>query len=303
MHYVHRYRIRTLERMVIIFILFSLLFLFLIFFFIGKKKGMFEPDYRIITLLNEGYGLTPGTIVKLAGIEVGTVELVDFTPENKVEVVMKIRKKFQEKIRRNSIVSITREGLAGEKFLNVTLGSVDSLILENGDRIDAHPVVEITDLVQKITPTLEYIEKISNNVFQISEKLVSPEAEFSTILNNVQEITAELKEGKGSLGYLLKDERKLYSDAKEMFKFSKNILKNLENASENLKISAGQTPAAMVKVQETIEEAKSTLEEVKKVVTAAQKHWLLRSYIKEDETRKKKEPAQKKETPETKEIK
>lgn len=284
MHYVHRYRIKTLEKIVAFFVIFALVFLLVIFFFVGKKRGMFEANYRIRTILNEGYGLTPGTIVKLAGIEVGTVESVDFTPENKVEVIMKIRKKFQEKIRNNSLISIAREGLAGEKFLNITLGSVDSLILEDGDKISAHLAVEITDLAQKIAPILEDIEKISNNIYQISEKLVSPNAELSTVMKNIQEITTELKEGKGSLGYLLKDERKLYGDAEELFKISRNILRNLENASENLKV---QTQTTMTRVQETIEEAKKTIEEVKKVAIAAQRHWLLRGYVQKDETRKK----------------
>jgi phospholipid/cholesterol/gamma-HCH transport system substrate-binding protein len=297
MHYIHRYSIKTLEKIITFFVLFSLIFLLLTFFFVGKKKGMFEQDYRIRTILNEGYGLTPGTIVKLAGIEVGTVDSVNFTPENKVEVVMKIRKKFQEKIRNNSIVSIAREGLAGEKFLNITLGAVDSPILENEDKISAHMAVEITDIAQKITPTLEYIEKISDNIFQITEKLVSPEGELSIVLKNIREITTELNEGKGSIGYLLKDDRKMYKNAEEVFSTTKRILGNLEMASQNLEKSAAQAPPTVTKVQETIEEAKKTVEEVKKLIIAAQKHWLLRGYVQEDETRKKEELPPKKETP------
>ncbi len=297
MHYVHRYSIKTLEKIIAFFVLISLIFLLLAFFFVGKKRGMFEKDYRLRTILNEGYGLTPGTIVKLAGIEVGTVDSVNFTPENKVAVVMKIRKKFQEKIRSNSSVSITREGLAGDKFLNITLGAINSAVLEDEDRITAHIAVEITDLAQKITPTLEYIEKISDNIYQITEKLVAPQGELSVVLKNIQDITTELKEGKGTIGYLLKDDRKMYNHVEELFGTTKNILANLEMASQNLEKSAAQAPPTVTKVQETIEEAKKTIEEVKKLVVAAQKHWLLRGYIQEDETRKKEESAPKKEIP------
>lgn len=283
MHYVHRYRTQILEKIVAFFIFFSLIFLLLIFFFVGKKKGMFEQDYRIRTLLNEGYGLTPGTVVKLAGIEVGRVESVGFNPENKVEVVMKIRKKFKEKIRINSIVSISREGLAGEKFLNITLGSVDSPILGDGDRILAHPALEISDLADKITPTIENIEKISNNLVQITEKLASPTGELATTLKSIQDITNDLRQGKGSLGSLIRDDKRLYKDLEAVLKLSRKIAKNLEDTTASLKSSAAETPKTVEKINATVDETKKLVEDARKVVDAAKKHWLIRGYVAETE--------------------
>jgi len=288
MHYVHRYRIQTLEKIIVFFVLLALVFIFLIFFFVGRKKGMFEQDYRIKTLLNEGYGLTPGTVVKLAGIEVGTVESVGFNPENKIEVAMKIRKKFQQKIRSNSIVSISREGLAGEKFLNITLGSVDSSVLEDGNRILARTAVEISDLADKITPTIENIEKISSNLIEITEKLASPTGELATTLRSIQDITTDLKQGKGSLGSLIRDDKKLYKDIEAILKLSKRIAKNLEDTTASLKSSAAETPKTVEKINLTVEETKKLVEDARTVIDAAKKHWLIRGYV--EETEKKKEP-------------
>lgn len=292
MHYVHRFRIQILERIVVFFVFLALVFIFLVFFFVGKKKGMFEQDYRIRTLLNEGYGLTPGTVVKLAGIEVGRVESVGFNPENKVEVVMKIRKKFKEKIRINSIVNISREGLAGEKFLNITLGSVDSPILGDGDRIFAHSALEISDLADKITPTIENIEKISNNLVQITEKLASPTGELATTLKSIQDITNDLRQGKGSLGSLIRDDKRLYKDLEAVLKLSRKIAKNLEDATASLKSSAAETPKTVEKINVTVDETKKLVEDARKVVDAAKKHWLIRGYVEEAE---KKEEAPKEE--------
>lgn len=282
MHYIHRYSLKTLEKIVAFFIFFSLISFLLIFFVIGKKKGMFEPEYRLTTLLNEGYGLTPGTIVKLAGIEVGAVESVNFTPENKVEVVIKIRKKFQEKIRSNSVVGITREGLAGEKFLNITLGSMDSSILENGDKIRTHTAVEITDLADKITPTIEHIEKISANLVEITEKLISPSGELAITLKNIQDITTDIKEGKGSLGSLIRDDKRLYKDIDALLKLSKKIAKNLEETTISLKTSAAETPKTVEKINSTIDETKKLVEDARQIVDAAKKHWLIRGYVEEE---------------------
>lgn len=302
MHYIHRFKPKTIEKIVGGFVFLAIIFLLAIFFFVGQKKAFFEKEYRIHAVFDEGYGLFPGVVVKLAGMEVGKVESMDFNPENKIEVILRIREKFKEKIRQDSIVSIVREGLAGDKFLNISVGSPISPRIEEGEIIQARQIVEITDLAQKITPTLEYVEKISHNIYQVTERLASPSGELSVVLKNIKEITTELNEGKGSIGYLLKDDRKLYKDAEEAFGTTKKILSNLEMASQNLEKSAAQTPPAMTKVQETIEEAKMTIEEVKKLVVAAQKHWLLRGYL-EDATRKKEESTPKKETPQPAEKK
>ena len=76
-----------------VFVIIGTLFIITAFYFIGNKQNLFGSTLRISAKFYNVGGLMKGNNVRFAGIDVGTVELVEIINDTAVNVVMIIEKK------------------------------------------------------------------------------------------------------------------------------------------------------------------------------------------------------------------
>lgn len=266
MHYVHKFKRSTIEKIVGWFVIFSVLAVIAVLVGLGIRNKIFEKEYRLAAVIREGYGIRSGTPVKLAGIDVGEVVDIGFNEENKIKVIMKINKRFQQKIRQDSKSIISSSGLVGDKFINMTVGTMAAPILADGDNIPMIEPVEMGDLGARLNTIINQVEDILSQTYGIVHKLNSSSiGELDATLKNVRKISADIKDSK--MLSLVNDE--------DAFKSVKDSVSKLNMTMENLKKSSDNVPGIVAKVDSMVDEAN-------KVVKALQKHWLIRAYIKED---------------------
>lgn len=171
---------------------------------LGGRLGIFAETYPLYTAMPSVSGLQSGAPVRLAGVNVGTVNEVRFIEggirdslnqrflraygdslgERAVLVRFAVNEQVREKITRSSRAKTGTVGLLGDKYLD----------LEVGDPRD--PALEAGDLVLNERP-IDY-EGLIARAAEGVEELVSS-------LEGAREIIASVNRGEGTLGRLIND--------------------------------------------------------------------------------------------------
>ena len=110
--------------------------------------GMFRPKYRIQMFVPEAEGVRVGASVRLEGMPVGSVSSVGLAnnpadPTRRIEVVLRIEKRFQNMIRDDSTASLITGGPLGDRYISVQRG-INGPTINSGGEIRFVPVKEAT---------------------------------------------------------------------------------------------------------------------------------------------------------------
>ena len=213
-------------------------------FLLTGSNGFFWQRYSIKTVFPDVAGLKEGAPVRVAGVEVGTVEAVEFVGD-RVEVHMQVLKENRPRITTTSIATLGSVSLLGEAAVDITASSGGTSIPDWGyvpskrstgfasvtDTATAS-LEEATSLIQdlragkgtlgrlftdeqlyrELTTLVSSAEAVANNMNQgrgtIGRLMNDPAAARSLegSLDNLQAMTARIRAGEGSLGKLLNDD-------------------------------------------------------------------------------------------------
>jgi phospholipid/cholesterol/gamma-HCH transport system substrate-binding protein len=162
-------------------------------FLVGRQESKFGSNYRIRSDFQNVAGLNEGADVRVGGIRKGTVRSIRLpkTPEGKVVVSMDLAKETQDIVKRDSVASIQSEGLLGDKFVEVSFGSVDAPKLKGGETIESQPPFDVSDLFHKASQLLDTGQGALENI--------------QAATGNLDTITAKINTGQGTAGKLIND--------------------------------------------------------------------------------------------------
>jgi len=181
-----------------------LLFVFAIFI-IGKQVNLFDSVFKVTATFYNVNGLQVGNNVRFSGINVGTVDKIDIINDSTVEVSILIKKAVREFIKIDSKVSISSEGMIGDKLLNISQGGTNSPSVQEGQELASAEPMNMDDIMESVEVSVLNVEIITK--------------EFSDMLIGINQ-------GKGTIGKLLND--------KNMAQNVSNTMKNLDNSSKGM---------------------------------------------------------------------
>ncbi len=205
-----------------IFLLVALAGLGVSIFVLGTKRGYFKEMVTLKTTFLNARGLLEGAPVRLAGVNAGRVKKVVF-PEDPtiklIEVEMEVNKRYHKRIRRDSVCSIKwLSYVTGDTYVEVTVGSVDKPVVEEGDYINSK---EAVDYFAAFESGLEAFASLTRSLTKLEEtRLIEELAGATTAL---KENIEEVQRGEGILHSLVFDPK-----GKQMFN-------NLFATTESLK--------------------------------------------------------------------
>ena len=214
-----------------LFILAGLLLLIMGLYLIGRDSNLFSRNYTLHVQFAHVQGLTPGNNVRYAGIQVGTVKKIKLVNDTLIDVSMIIEKRMQQFIRLNDVVSISTDGLMGNKMLQITPAKDGSAFAADGDLLKTKTVLNVDEMLVVLNKSNQNIAVISeelktavirlNNseaLWNILNNKLLPEQLLASVTNirsatakanvlagDLQTIIADVKQGKGSMGQLLTD--------------------------------------------------------------------------------------------------
>jgi len=117
-----------------LFILTTLAILAAAVFLVGRQESKFGSNYLVRSEFASVAGLSEGADVRVGGIRKGTVQSIRLpqSPDGKDVLTLSLSKDTQAIVRQDSVAAIQSEGLLGDKYVEVSFGSVDSPRLKGG---------------------------------------------------------------------------------------------------------------------------------------------------------------------------
>jgi len=208
----------TIERKVGFFFVLALI-LFGIMLEIGEKWNPFEKKIVYKTYLSTVTGLKVGDPVRLAGVNVGKINLIT-VQDQIVEIVFEVTP--GTKIKTDTVASLRLTNLLGGQFLSLSFGSPSAPILEAGgtvkgkDSANIDIIVDtVSDVIKDAKVMINDINKNQNEVMKkISGILDDNRTNLADSITNFKSITAKIDSGEGSLALLLND-KQLYTTLKD----------------------------------------------------------------------------------------
>jgi phospholipid/cholesterol/gamma-HCH transport system substrate-binding protein len=179
-------------------------------FSLTGSRGFSWQRYALKTKFPNVAGLTKGSPVRVAGVEVGTVTGIGFT-EEQVEVLFEVKKDQRERITDKSIATLGSISLLGESAVDITPSTSGTPIPDFGYVRAERAKGSISDVAETAATGIEELTGLVHDVRQgrgtvgklmVDEQLYMELHRFATSAND---LTAGLKQGRGSLGKLLND--------------------------------------------------------------------------------------------------
>jgi ABC-type transporter Mla subunit MlaD len=101
-------------------------------------SGSFRPHYLLRVYVARVAGVTEGSAVRIDGIDVGSVSALKSSeaatsPDRSIELILKIEKRYQDRIRSDSAASFLTEGLMGNRYVTITRGFRGSILPPDGE--------------------------------------------------------------------------------------------------------------------------------------------------------------------------
>ncbi len=185
---------------------------------IGKSKSMFGKTFILSCEFSDVNGLAVGNNVRYSGIEVGTVDNIEFVNDSSIRVDMLIDEKMRKYIRSNSIASIGTDGLMGNKLVNIAPGTPDAPLVENLSVVRSIKIVNTEEMLRTLDATNNNISIITNNLREITDNVNRSRGTLYTVLmdtvlardvehtlQNIQYVSRNLVETSKQLSDITKD--------------------------------------------------------------------------------------------------
>lgn len=170
-----------------IFIIAGILIFVAAVYFIGNRQHLFGNNARISSVFKSVNGLQVGNNVRYAGVNVGTVRDITIVNDTSIVVDFIIEEKTMPLIKRNSVATISSDGLVGSMIINLTPGEeFSSETIRGGDTLQSISKVATADMLTTLNTTNENAALLTADLLKI---------------------TAAINEGKGTLGVLIRDEQ------------------------------------------------------------------------------------------------
>jgi phospholipid/cholesterol/gamma-HCH transport system substrate-binding protein len=152
--------------------------------YITREGGLpfFGGSYTVYSYLRDVNGLKPGAPIHLSGVEVGSVNRVEFAGPGDpapVKVTMSLRTDVQDRITTNSLVTVGSLGVLGEKMLDLDPGPPGGTPIPDQGEV---PGEAEGDPIKGII------------------------SDASRTMKDIRDLAHELQQGEGTLGALLKRE-------------------------------------------------------------------------------------------------
>lgn len=121
------------------------------------SSGLFLPKFHLRMYVPEAAGVAVAAPVQLDGVNVGRVSAIQLAgvsanSERRIEIVLEVKKRYQDEIRSDSTAALLTEGLLGGRFVSIQRGFSGSP-LSDGAEVAVVPTREGTfkDLVDSIS--------------------------------------------------------------------------------------------------------------------------------------------------------
>ena len=210
-------------------------------FLIGNRHQAFAHHIEFYAEFRDLSGLAKGAKVQVAGMDAGQVLNIGIpdSPSAKFRLTLRVDEKFRGLIRTDSLATIGTEGVVGGTFLLIRSGSASAPAAAPSATLPSKEPTELADLLDQGKGTLADVDATVRNanglLTTVGGKVDSTLDQVKGTVSNVNDVVVGLKEGRGSVGMLLRDET--------LEKQVRQAVSNAQQASADLGHASSQADA------------------------------------------------------------
>ena len=189
---------------------FALFMASLLIFLLSGEGGFFWQRYSLKTVFPNVAGLKTGALVRVAGVEVGSVTEVELVGD-RVEVVVEITNDMQPMVTTGSVASLGSVSLLGEAAVDITPSTEGDPIPEWG-YIRAVPAAgSLTEVATKATAGIDELTVLLRDIREgrgTVGRLFTDEAlynQMNSLVAAAEDVVRNVGQGRGTLGRLAND--------------------------------------------------------------------------------------------------
>jgi phospholipid/cholesterol/gamma-HCH transport system substrate-binding protein len=271
---------------------------------LGGQRKTFSNMIEAKAIFKDINGLQEGSNVWYAGVKIGTIKKIKFTPAGHVEVTMGIEESSQKYIHKDVKAKVGTDGLIGNRIIVLTGGTPTAPVISEGDVLVADNALNVEEMMNTLQANNKNLLDITNDFKAISQQLASGQGTIGKLLqdesiatsleatlatlkrtmnqteqitNHITDYTARLQQ-KGSLSNDLVTDTIIFSKLRtsvaqieSLSKTANDVVNNLKETSNsvNAGLSNSSTPAGvLLHDAETAESLKAV---IKNLETSTQK--------------------------------
>ncbi len=173
--------------------------------------------YALIARFSNLKGLKDGDDILMAGVRIGAVSKTRLA-NGRAEADLKIDPAIQ--IANDAVATVAQSSLLGTNHLEITVGTPSAPRLRPGEEVKTRDSVDMNEVIAKLGSLGDRLEQVateigkslgggpngSGSLFTRLDKLVTENGpKLTETISNLQEITAKIRAGDGTLGRLVND--------------------------------------------------------------------------------------------------
>jgi phospholipid/cholesterol/gamma-HCH transport system substrate-binding protein len=287
-------------------------------FLIGDRRLLFAPQFELYSTFTKVTGVQIGSRVRLAGIDAGEVLEVGIPsrPSDPFRVRMRLREDLRHLVRADSVAAVQTDGIVGNTFLQLSLGSDEAPMVESGDTIAGRDPVEFADLIEEgrstfqtvsaeimdlkgdmsgallaLTETLDaastLMVDVGHDVSLISTATANVMDDVEGAIADARQLVNDVRTGQGTIGRLLTDDT-LYERVATIAAEVEQMAVNLRGATDDAQLAVERFVGRDGSAQQIAQALQSTLVSINEVTSdlaegteALKRNFLFRGFFRD----------------------
>lgn len=228
---------------------------------VAYKQGLLASRDRLYFVTPSAVGITSGMPVKLNGFIVGSVDKIVLLPpsmqsDRRVQVELGIYRDYMGYIPKTTVARLVQEGLIGQIMIELQPQRYDARPVANGEMLPferSKGLSEIAEELQnRLTPVLQ-------NMQTLTAQLNDPKGSFQQILKSGSELTANLNQTNRQL------QQTLAQTSHGAQAIEQHTNATLNTANHALQTIDQAAPALIGKIDRTAEQLLQISEEARRI--------------------------------------
>ena len=184
--------------------------------------GLFTKTILLKSYFFDAQGLRVGAPVRLSGVDIGNVKTIQVVPNKPlapVEVTMKVNRKYDFNLHKDSKTLLSTAGVLGETYINIDSSTAKAAMVEDGDVLKSGEVPDYSDVMRAANSSLQNMDVLLKRLDRIIAfvesgqgsvgKLIYDPSLYNRVNSTVtefQSLVGDISNGKGSIGKLIADD-------------------------------------------------------------------------------------------------
>ncbi|MEO6094867.1 MAG: MlaD family protein [Fibrobacteria bacterium] len=266
-----------------------------------NKKGVFEMQYTLSAVFENGVGLRPGADVLFNGVKIGRVESVNLLghggidiSSGKVVLDLLINRKFQDFITSRSVAFALRDkNLVSDRVVNIETLGLGGIILKGGDTVRVSNSRDIESVLSGLTKLMGKMDQLINSIDEIVVKSKDPNTTvgamlgsrelYDRLLAGVNNVDTAVTEGRHVMGRVQMLADTMHGAVGGLLAradtTSERLLKTAEQAerlSVHANVLAGQGETILRRMDQMMIQGAGKIDQAGDVMDAVSQLWFIR---------------------------